>query len=488
MDETPPAPPHAPPHAPPGNRRIVREPDDRKIAGVCSGLADHLGIDVTVMRVVAVVLALVTPAALIAYLVASVALPERPPDQPRVRAQNVHLGQVPHPLIAVGAIVAVAVLVDDAWWLDPFPAAVALVGIGVWLVLSNREDTSPQGASPPAGATPVDTPPADAPTAGASAAGTPPVDEPTTQHPMASSPWLVSVSQHSDTVGDRSTTLTDEQAADLSDQPSRQDAGPSGEFPPPASPWWSGHPAAAPAPAPPAATVPCAPRRSRAGSVVVALLLIGAGALWLLAGVDMVELDADEVLAVGLLVIGAGLVVTAWRGRGYALIPLGFVLIGTLVAGEVIDIPLGAGVGDRTVIVDSADEMATRHELFAGDLTVDLRDARLPAGRTTEIEAAVGAGDLTVIVPRDVAVDVRASTQGGKVSSPGGPEANETGLGVDTSFTLDPVRSAGVDPADPTDPTDPPGPAEDSDPVRSDPPRLALDLSVGVGALEVTRG
>src|SRR5918997_1683376 len=156
MDQTPPAP--TPPHAPHGGggRRIVREPDDRKIAGVCSGLADHLGIDVAVMRVTAVVLAIVTPAALIAYLVASVAIPERRPDQPRVRARRVHLGQVPHPLIAVGAVVAVAVLIDDAWWLDPFPAALALVGIGVWLVVQNRDEAVTYRPDPAYPAEPTD--------------------------------------------------------------------------------------------------------------------------------------------------------------------------------------------------------------------------------------------------------------------------------------------------------------------------------------------
>src|ERR671916_681705 len=70
-------------------------------------------------------------------------LPERRPDQPRVRARQVHLGNVPHPLVAVRAIVAIAVLIDDAWWLRPFPAAVALVGIGVWLVVQNRDDEPP---------------------------------------------------------------------------------------------------------------------------------------------------------------------------------------------------------------------------------------------------------------------------------------------------------------------------------------------------------
>src|SRR5918997_4745851 len=290
MDQTPPAP--TPPHAPhgAGGRRIVREPDDRKIAGVCSGLADHLGIDVAVMRVTAVGLAIVTPAALIAYLVASVAIPERRPDQPRVRARRVHLGQVPHPLIAVGAVVAVAVLIDDAWWLDPFPAALALVGIGVWLVVQNRDEAVTYRPDPAYPAEPTDAAgpasptgppyPADSadPTGVSDHAGAgdashgdaPPADTPTGEHPIAANPWLVTVSQHSGTVGGHSTTLPDEHAPDLSGTESREGVGSSGEFPPPASPWWSGSPAVPPHPPPPPRPVVAPPRghRSRLGPVV----------------------------------------------------------------------------------------------------------------------------------------------------------------------------------------------------------------------------
>jgi phage shock protein PspC (stress-responsive transcriptional regulator) len=137
---------------------MVREPDDRKIAGVCSGLADAVGVDVTVVRVATVVLALMTPLVPIGYLIASVVVPERRPDQSRVRAGRVHLGRIPHPLIVVVAIVAVAALVDDAWWLNPFPAAVALVGIGVWLIVDGRND-APDGPPGPAGTTYADGPP-----------------------------------------------------------------------------------------------------------------------------------------------------------------------------------------------------------------------------------------------------------------------------------------------------------------------------------------
>jgi phage shock protein PspC (stress-responsive transcriptional regulator) len=465
MNETPPAPPRHPrPAHGGGGRRIVREPDDRKIAGVCSGLADYMGVDVTVMRVGAVLLALITPAALIAYLVASVAVPERQPDEPRIQARRVHLGRVPHPVIVVGAIVAAAALVDDAWWLNPFPAAVALVGVGVWLILQGRDD-DPEPSAGAAAAPTIGTGPVDAtPPVGA----TPPVDAPTIEHPMASSPWVVTVPQHFDAEGDRNTTFTGESiATDPTDTlQSREGAGPSGEFPPPASPWWSGSPATstappASAPAPsPAGTWP-RPRPSRLGPAVVALLFVGGGGLWLLASLDIATVSGADALALGLVVVGVGLLVAAWRGRAYALIPIGLLLATLLVTGELLDVPLDAGTGDRTEIVDTAPELRQHHQLFAGDLRVDLTDAPLPVGRTTRVEASVGLGELHVVVPRDATVEVNASARAGEVVSPGGADANESGIGLDESFTLD---------------GDPGG------------PRLELDLSAGVGSVEVTRG
>jgi len=48
----------------------------RQIAGVCAGIADHFGLDPTVVRLVAVILALVAcPVTLLGYLVLSLALP-----------------------------------------------------------------------------------------------------------------------------------------------------------------------------------------------------------------------------------------------------------------------------------------------------------------------------------------------------------------------------------------------------------------------------
>ena len=39
---------------PPAAKRLVRRRDDKMLAGVCSGVADYLGVDVTLVRVLTV--------------------------------------------------------------------------------------------------------------------------------------------------------------------------------------------------------------------------------------------------------------------------------------------------------------------------------------------------------------------------------------------------------------------------------------------------
>jgi phage shock protein PspC (stress-responsive transcriptional regulator) len=58
-------------------RRLVRRTDDRMIAGVCSGVADYFGVDVTLVRLIAVVAAVLGFGTLIvAYLVAWLLMPQ----------------------------------------------------------------------------------------------------------------------------------------------------------------------------------------------------------------------------------------------------------------------------------------------------------------------------------------------------------------------------------------------------------------------------
>ena len=58
-------------------RRLVRRTDDRMVAGVCSGIADYTGVDVTVVRLAAVVGAVFGLGSLVvAYVVAWLLMPE----------------------------------------------------------------------------------------------------------------------------------------------------------------------------------------------------------------------------------------------------------------------------------------------------------------------------------------------------------------------------------------------------------------------------
>jgi phage shock protein C len=56
---------------------LVRSRDNRIVAGVCAGLADYLGLDVNVVRLlVAVVTVFTAGTAILAYLVAWAVIPE----------------------------------------------------------------------------------------------------------------------------------------------------------------------------------------------------------------------------------------------------------------------------------------------------------------------------------------------------------------------------------------------------------------------------
>jgi hypothetical protein len=228
----------------------------------------------------------------------------------------------------------------------------------------------------------------------------------------------------------------------------------------------SAEPAPSPGTAPPITApdpTPATPRapRSRLATFVLAVMLVGGGLAWLLDVLDLVDVDWTDRLALGLVVVGVGLLVAAWRGRAWALVPVGLLFALLIVTAEALVVPVDAGTGEQTEIVDTPAELARDHELFAGQLTLDLRDVRLSAGETATVEAAVGAGQMRVLVPDDATVTVDADVRIGEVVSDGGPDANESGAGLDEHFTL-----AGA--------------------ARG--PEIDLDLFVGIGSLEVTRG
>jgi phage shock protein PspC (stress-responsive transcriptional regulator) len=427
-----------PPHAPPrpedpaaghGARRLVREPDDRKVAGVCAGLADRLGVDVSLVRLGAVVLAVFTPVGLIAYLVAWAIVPERRPDEPRVVAPPAQLprfGRVPLWLLVLCGVALAWGLSDGSWW-SWWPngpvLALALVGLGVWLLVRDDDDRPPTTGGPAAPEAPE-------------------------------GPKTEDLNTH----GGHGTTLETGFAQTLDES---EGAGPSSEFSPPVSPWWSG----AETDAPTRRSMPSGPpasrersRRSHVALAFIGLLLIGAGLAWLLYVLDVATLSLRDGLAAGLIIVGLGLVVSAWWGRAWSLAVLGVLFASTIAIADLIDVPFDAGTGDRTVAVDTRAELADTHELFAGTLTLDLRRAPLTDGPST-MEASVGMGKLRVIVPRNASVEVDAKVKAGNIDGELAPSPDEGGVDLHETFA-----------------------AGDK---RAPEPDLRLDLQVGIGELEV---
>ncbi|HTT61511.1 MAG TPA: PspC domain-containing protein [Bryobacteraceae bacterium] len=62
-------------------RRLSRPMYDKKIAGVCAGFARYFEVDVTLMRILWIIVALFTGVGLIAYIVAWIAMPK---DETRI--------------------------------------------------------------------------------------------------------------------------------------------------------------------------------------------------------------------------------------------------------------------------------------------------------------------------------------------------------------------------------------------------------------------
>jgi phage shock protein PspC (stress-responsive transcriptional regulator) len=89
-------------------------------------------------------------------------------------------------------------------------------------------------------------------------------------------------------------------------------------------------------------------------------------------------------------------------------------LVAAAVFAAIFHVHLGRGVGDRSYVVAGTDELRRNYRLGIGDLKVDLSNVPFKAGET-HIGTRVDVGDLLVVVPQDVALQVRGDAQLGQV-------------------------------------------------------------------------
>ena len=218
-------------------------------------------------------------------------------------------------------------------------------------------------------------------------------------------------------------------------------------------------PAASSTPGAPAAGRPApTPRKPSLLAPVAGALLAAAGVLGLLDVLDVYDVDLSVAFAIGVAVVGAAIAAGALTGRRVGgLVLLGLLLLCCFGVAASTPVSLEAGVGDRVERPLDSASIDRTYELGLGDLTVDLSQAQLPTGRT-QVDAHLGVGQLVVLVPRDVAVDVDAHAGAGDVSVFG---INDDGAGVDVDQFF-------------------PGSTADA-------PVLELDADIGFGDLEIRR-
>jgi phage shock protein PspC (stress-responsive transcriptional regulator)/predicted membrane protein len=211
-----------------------------------------------------------------------------------------------------------------------------------------------------------------------------------------------------------------------------------------------------------AMTEPLPPRTPRPPSLfvpVLGLLLAGAGLLAFLSAVG-VDIRWDLALAVAATAVGVVVVAGAFlRRRTGGLVVVGLTLAGLALAVSATDVRLEGPIGDRMYRPAAAEDVSRSYEMAIGELDLDLSNTALATG-DTEVDVNVGIGDLTVVVPRSVPVEVDATASAGSVSVFGRQSS-----GVDSDLRA----------------------SESGAPPNLD-KKLVIDAHVGLGSVTVVRG
>ena len=196
----------------------------------------------------------------------------------------------------------------------------------------------------------------------------------------------------------------------------------------PTAPMTATVPATDPDTAPMTGSVPAAaahPERpkSHLGAITWSALLVLAGGAWLLDAAGLVDVNVGVVVALGLALVGAALVISTWLGRSRGLIALGIPLALVVGALGVVDVPLDGGIGNPTYRPPTLARVERSYELGIGDLSLDLRAVDF-SGTRRHVDAQLGIGQLNVTVPDDVRVVVDGHVGAGSVSA-FGRQSNE---------------------------------------------------------------
>jgi phage shock protein PspC (stress-responsive transcriptional regulator) len=203
------------------------------------------------------------------------------------------------------------------------------------------------------------------------------------------------------------------------------------------------------------------PRRPRSfiGGLTICLAMIVGG---IIVAIQSASGSINMTVTGGamLIVIGGGLLVATWFGRGAALVAIGTIISIALVAGSTLtDMPkkFGSYNWEPTTL----SEVTRNYSVGVGDGTLDLSELVLPPGSRTVFDASVSVGEISVIVPPTARVEVNGYTKLGDVKI---DHAVEGGADIQHNKILEPEVTP-----------------------KGDVATIILNIKAGIGDVEVRR-
>lgn len=357
---------------------VRRNTEDRWLAGVCSGIADRLGVDPLIIRGVLIVLLFLGGAGGLAYLLAWALLPDQ---NGRIVAEDgVHGDGWGIALLVVIGIFVVS-NAFDRWWQWTVLLPVSL--IGWWAIraarmgktpeqmseearrfasrvsssVSSQQDASPAEASAPGGSSTAGYAGSSAPYAGA---------------PASTQPWVDGPVPHGMGPG-RTGTVT----------------------------------------APPRVVQRGRPRGGLLALLLTAGLAVAAYGLGTMLATDHGWSGTPALIGAGFALAGAGLALAlvglAGRRAGFTTLLVTVLAVGAVAGTSFPTLPRG-GFGDRAWTASA--QPADGFSLTAGNAKLSLAGATM--GSTVRV--SLGAGELTVVVPQGVVADVTSTVSVGELA------------------------------------------------------------------------
>ncbi len=360
---------------------LVRPRNGRQIAGVCAAIGRATGTDPMLWRVLLAVLAVFGGAGLVAYGVGWLLLPEEGDTASPLEALfgRGRSRTNPAATVLVGLVTVAMLVFTMNGGFRPVTMLAALV-VGVVLLRNRR-------------------------------AGAPPDTAPATAAPTTATPEGYGYRPPFSPHGPYGGTLT-------------MPVPPTGEY---AEPQGWGMPYAAPYPEP-AQPVPTPRRRERSplGWLTFSAILLVLGVMGLLHALGL-AIPVAAFFLVALALAGAGLVVGAWFGRAYRMIPIGLVAAVGLAVSTVAP-SAGPGTpmfGAHTWTPQSVAAVDHRYLVRFGEGTVDLSHVDF-TGQTVNVEVVTDAANTTVILPPTVDANIATTVFAGHAlvlgtESHGGP-------------------------------------------------------------------